>query len=79
MDYFEIDKLETEQINRSLPSDMCGCPDCQRYYQYMKQLPLPAKTYFEVAAIAPEKCRNYGHIFRMIMGIPIIVGSFMLL
>lgn len=58
MDYFEIDKLETEQINRSLPSDMCSCPDCQRYYQYMKKLPLPAKTFFEAMGIAPEKCQE---------------------
>lgn len=55
---FKIDKLGTQQIHSSLELNMCDCPDCQRYYQYMKQLLLPAKTFFEEAGIDPMKCQE---------------------
>ncbi len=55
---FKINKVRTEQINRSIESHMCDCPDCQRYYRYIKQLPPPAKAFFEETGTDPVKCQE---------------------
>lgn len=56
--YFEIVKYQTEQINRTVEPFICDCPDCQRYYKYMKQLPESAKAFFEESGIDPVKCQE---------------------
>ena len=55
---FAIDKALTEQINRTLQSPVCECKDCQRYYQYMKQLPATAKEFFTESGIEPDMCQE---------------------
>ena len=57
-DYFEIDKIQTEQINLNVAAHRCECSDCQWYYQYMQHLPASAKAFFEASGIEPVKCQE---------------------
>lgn len=57
-DFFEIDKIQTEQINLNVAAHRCECSDCQWYYQYMQHLPASAKAFFEASGIEPVKCQE---------------------